>query len=118
MQLTRVQKCTNTIERGRTYHKSVAVIFAPQLLQIGNDQWPHTDDVGDSIQKKRHTQVSSQDGLSQSGARRHPISCLSALQPIDYKFRYGKPVRTTEHTGGCSLPAAFEQAKITTWVVN
>ena len=114
----RVRKCTNTIERGRSYHKTIAVNFASRLLQIGYVQWPHTDDAGYYIHKMRHTEVISQDGLLQSGARGHPISCLSTFQPLDNKFDHGKPVRTTEHTGSCPLQAAFEQTQIKTWVVN
>ena len=75
----RVQKCNNTIKRERPYHKTPAVIFASRLLQIGDDQWPHTDDVGYNIHKMRHTQVIGQDGLLQSGAKGHLISCLGVF---------------------------------------
>ena len=74
-----MRKCTNTIKRGRPYHKTIAVIFASRLLQIRDDQWPHTDDVGYNIHKMRHTQVIGQDGLLQSGARGHPISLMGVI---------------------------------------
>ena len=90
-------KCTNTIERGRPYHKTIAITFAPHLFQIGDDQWSHTDDVGYNIHKMRHTQVIGKDGLCQRGAKGHPISGLSAFQPIDYEFGRCKSVQTTEH---------------------
>ena len=115
----RVRKCTNTTKTERSYHKIIAVIFASRLLQIGEEQWPHTNDVGYNIHRMRHTQVISQDGLLQSGAtRRRPTSCLSAFQPIDNEFGQGKPVQTTEHTGNCTLQTPFKQAKIKELVVN
>ena len=66
-------------QKGRPYHKTIAIIIAPRLLQIGDDQWPHADDVGYNINKMRHTQVVGQDGRFQSGARGHPVTCLSTL---------------------------------------
>ena len=107
-----------TIKRGRVYHKTIAVLFASRLFQIGENQWPHCDDVGYNIHNMRHTQVISQGDFPQSGATGHPISCLSASQPIDYKFGHGKPVQRTEHTGRCPLQTAFEQTQIEIWVVN
>ena len=41
---TWARKSTDTMERGRPYHKTIAVIFASRLLQVvqvGGDQWPH-----------------------------------------------------------------------------
>ena len=85
---------------------------------MGDDQWPHTDDVGYNVHKVRHTQVISQDGFSQSDARGHRNSSWSAFQSIDYDSGHGKSVQTTEHTRSCPLQTAFEQAKIKTWVVK
>ena len=90
-------------KRGRPYHKTIAIVFASRLLQIGKDQWPHTDDVGDNIHKMRHSQVIGQDDLLQSGNRGHPIARLSALQPIDDEFVHGVPVQTAELTGSSPL---------------
>ena len=90
-------------QRGRPYHKTIPITFAPRLLQIGDDQGPHTDDVGYNIQTMRHTQVVGQDGLFQSGARKHPITSLSTFRPIDDEFGHGEPVPTIEHTGSCPL---------------
>ena len=106
------------IERDKPYHKTTAVTFASRLLQIGDDQWPHANDVGYNVHKMRHTQVNRQNGLSQSGAREHPITCLSAFRPIDHEFGQGNRVQNTDHIGSCPLQTAFEQAKIKTWVVN
>ena len=87
-------------------------------FQIGDDQWPHTDDVGYISHKMRHTQVHSQDGLLWSGARGNPIACLRAFEQIDKEFGHGKTVQTTEHTGNCPLQTPFKQAKIKEWRVN
>ena len=99
----RVQKNSNMIKRERPCHKTIAIIFAPRLLRIGDDQWPHADDVGYNINKMRHTLVLGQDALFQSGARGHPIMRLSTFQPIDDEFGHVEPVQTTEHTGSCPL---------------
>ena len=104
----RLRKCTNTIKRGRPYHKTIAIIFASHLPQIGDDQWPHTDDVRYKIHKMRHTQVISKGGLFQSGAKGHPIVCLSSFQPIENELGPGKPVQTTEHTGSCPLQTTLK----------
>ena len=74
VQQMRARKCTNTINE-----EDITVIFASRLFQIGDDQWPHIDDVGYNIHKMTHTQVIGQDGLIQSGARGHPVACLSAF---------------------------------------
>ena len=64
---TWVWKCTNTIERGRLYHKTIVVIFGSGLLQIGDDQGPHTNDSGHNVHKMRHNQIICQNGFSQRG---------------------------------------------------
>ena len=113
-----VRKCTNTIKRGRPYHKTIAFIFASRLLQTRDDQWPHADDVGYNINKMRHTQVVSQDGLFQCGARGHPITRFSTFNPIDDEFGHSEPVETTEHTGSCPLQTPSKQANIKESLVN
>ena len=79
-QLMRVQTVhQHDQKRGRSHHKTITIVFAPRLLQIGNNQGPNADDVGDNVKKMRHTQVVGQDGLFQSGARGHPITRLSTF---------------------------------------
>ena len=102
-QSMRVRKCTYMTKRGRPYHKTVAIIFAPCLLQIGDDKVPHADDVGYNINKMRHTQFVGQNGLFQSGARGQPITCLSTLQPIHDELGHRETVQATEHAGSCPL---------------
>ena len=99
-------------KRGRPYHKTIAIVFASRLLQIGNNQGPNTDDVRNNVNKMWHTQVVGQDGLFQSGARGHPITLLSTFQPIDDEFGHRQPVQTSKHIGGCPLLAPSEQPKI------
>ena len=90
-------------KRGRPYHKTIAIVFASRLLQIGDKQGPNADAVGQNVNKIRHTQVVGQDSLYQSGATRHPITRLSTFQPIDDEFGHREPVQTPEHTGSCPL---------------
>ena len=47
---------------------AIAVIFASRFLQIGDDQWLHTNDVGHNVHNMRHTQIVRQDDLPQSEA--------------------------------------------------
>ena len=105
-------------KRGRPYHKTIALISASRLLQIGEDQGPHTDVVGHYIPKIGHTQVIGQDGFFQSGARGHPIVCLSAFQSVNDEIGHGKPVQATEHTVSCPLQTPFKHSKIKKRVVN
>ena len=105
-------------KRGRPYQKTIAIIFASRLLQIGDNQGPHADDVGYNINKMRHTQVVGQDGFFQSRARGHLITRLSTLQPIHNKFGHCESVQAAEHTGSCSLQTPSKEAKIENWVVN
>ena len=87
----------DTLPQGYRHHLCV------RLLQIGDDQGPHADNVGCNINKMRRTQVLGQDGLFQSGARGHPIARLSTFQPIDDEFGHGEPVQTAKYTGSCPL---------------
>ena len=43
--------------RGRPYHKTIPVVFASHLLQIGENQGPNANDVGDDVDQMWHTQV-------------------------------------------------------------
>ena len=90
-------------KRKRPYHKTIAIVVASRLLQIGDNQGPDADNVGDNLHKMRHTQVVGQDGLFQSGARGHPITRLSTFQPIDNEYGHREPVQPPEHTGSCPL---------------
>ena len=90
-------------KRGRTYQKTIPIVFASRLLQIGDNQGPNADDVGNNVDEMWHTQVVGQDGLFQSGTRGHPITRLSALQPIHNELGHCEPVQTPEHTGRCTL---------------
>ena len=79
-QLNRVRKqrrCDQT--RERPYHKTIPVVFASRFLQIGDNQGPNADDVGNDVDQMGHTQIVGQNGLLQSGARGHPIPRFSAL---------------------------------------
>ena len=90
-------------KRGKPYHKTIAIVFASRLLQIGDNQGPNADDVGDNVIKMWHTQVVGQDGLFQSGARGHPIKLFSTFQPIDDELGHCEPVQTPKRTGSCPL---------------
>ena len=65
--------------RRRHYHKTIPVVFASRLLQIGDNQGPNANDVGNDVDQMWHTQVVGQVGLFQSGTGGHPIRRLSAL---------------------------------------
>ena len=65
--------------RRKPYHKTIPVVFASRLLQIGDNQGPNANDVGNDVDQMWHTQVVGQDGLFQSGTGGHPIPRLSAL---------------------------------------
>ena len=41
-------------KRGRPYHKPIAIVFASHRLQLGDNQGPNADDVGDNVHKMRH----------------------------------------------------------------
>ena len=86
--------------------------------QVGDNQGPSADDVGNDVDKMWHTQVVGQDGLFQSGTRGHPIASLSALQPIHNEFGHCEPFQTPEHTRRCPLSAPSKQPKIENWVIK
>ena len=88
------------------------------FLQIGDNQGPNTDDVGNNVNKMWHTQVVGQDGLFQSKARGHPITRLNTFRPIHNEFSHCETVQAAEHTRGGPLQATSEQPKIENWVVN
>ena len=104
--------------RKRSYHKTIPIVFASRLLQIGDNQGPDAYDVGNDVDQMGHTQIVGENGLFQCGARRHPIPRLRALQSIDDEFRHSQPVQTPEDTGGRPLQATSKEPKIKDWVVN
>ena len=91
------EKCTNTKKEERPYHKTIPIVFASRLLQVGDNEGPNADDVGNHVDQMGHTQIVGQDGSVQSGTGGHPIPRLSALQPIDDEFRHSQPVQTPKH---------------------
>ena len=107
-----------TKKKGRPYHKTIPIVFASRLLQIGDNQGPNAYDVGNDVDQMGHTQIVGQNGFLQSGARGHPIPRLSTLQSIDDEFRHSQPVQTPEHTRGGPLQATSKEPKIKDWVVN
>ena len=67
-QLNRVRKqrrCDQT--RERPYHKTIPIVFAPRLLQIGDNQGPDAYDVGNDVDQMGHTQIVGENGLFQYG---------------------------------------------------
>ena len=118
-QLRRVRKqrrCDQTAER--PYHKTIPIVSASRLLQIGDNQGPDAYDVGNDVDQMWHTQIVGENGLFQGGAERHPIPRLSALQAIDDELSHSQPVQTPEHTRGGPLQATSKEPKIKDWVVN
>ena len=103
-------------KRGRPYQKTIPIVFASRTLQIGDNQGPKVDDIGNNVNKMWHTQVVGQDGFFQSGTRGHPITRLITFQPIHNEVGHCEPVQTPEHTGGCPLQAPSKQSKIENWV--
>ena len=76
----RVQETAPTRpKRGRPYHKTIPIVFASRLLQVGDNQGPNADNVGNHVEQMGHTEIVGQYGSPQSGPGGHPIPCLSVL---------------------------------------
>ena len=43
-----------SIKKGRSYHKTITVIFSPCFLEKCNNQGPHSHNIGHDINKFRH----------------------------------------------------------------
>ena len=89
--ITYIRKSTNTIKRGRRYHKTIAVNFTSRFLRIGDDQWPHANKISHNAHNMRHTQVTCHYNLSQSGAK-DILSRISAFfSRLTLKFVMASP---------------------------
>ena len=109
---------TGNTKQGRSYHKTITIVFSPCFLEKRDNQGPHSHDVRHNINKFRHRKTTGQDGLLQRRSRSHPVATLRPLQPVDDKLRHGVRVQGTENTRGRLLKAPFEEAQIEQWVLD
>ena len=107
------------VKKGRSYHKTITVVFLPCFLQKRNDQGPHSHNVGHDFNEFGHRETAGQNGLLQRGSRRHPIATLGPLQPVHNELRHGVRVQSPEHTRRSLLKATlFKEAQIEQWLFD
>ena len=70
------------------YHQAVAVSLSTSLFEVDNDERPHPHDVADELNKRRHRQLSSDDGTAKTRSGHHPIAMFGTLQSRDNELRH------------------------------
>ena len=75
------------------YHKAVAVSLPTSLLEVHHDERPHSHDVADDLNKRRHRQLSSDDGTAKTRSGHHPIAMFGTLQSRDNEFRHREGIQ-------------------------
>ena len=70
------------------YHYAVAVSLSTSLLEVDNDKSSHSYDIADDLKKRRHRELSGDDGTTKTGTWHHPVAMLCTLQTLDKKLRH------------------------------
>ena len=96
----------------------IAVIFYPCLLQVRNDQRPHSHKIGHDVREFWHAKFAAYNSFLQCWSRSHPIRILSPLQPVHNELRQRVGVHSSKHTRCSSLKAAFEKAQVKQRILN
>ena len=107
-----------TSKQGRSYHKTITVIFSPCFLEKRNYQGPHSHNIRHNINKFGHRKTTGRDGLLQRRTRSHPVATLRPFQSVDDKLRHGVRVQGSKNTRGSLLKTAFEEGQIEQWVLD
>ena len=63
-------------------------MFSTSLFEVQHNERPHSHDVADDVNKRRHRQLSGDDGTAKTGSGHHPITMFGTLHTHDNKFRH------------------------------
>ena len=80
-----IRSCGNNIQRRRSYHKTITVIFSPCLLQVQDNETPHSQDFGQDVHVFCHAKTAACDGFLQCWSRSQPIATLCPLSLFTMK---------------------------------
>ena len=69
-------------------HQAVAVSLHTSLVEVHHDERPQSHDVADDLNKRRHRQLSSDDGTAKTRSGHHPIAMFGTLRSRDNEFRH------------------------------
>ena len=105
-------------QKGRSYHKTITIVFSPCFFQKRNDQGPHSHNIGHDIIEFGHRETAGYDGLPQRRPRSHPIATLRPLQSGHNELRQGVRVQSLKNTRRSLLKTTFKEAQIEQWVFN
>ena len=111
-QYARVQNSGSERKKGRSYHKTITVVFSPCFFQKRHDQGPNSHNVGHDYNKFGHCETARSDGLLQRRSRSHPVATLSPLQPVHDELCHGVRIQSSKNTRRSLLKATFEEAQI------
>ena len=84
-------------QRKRSFHKTIAVIISPCLLQLRNNQRPHSHNIGHNVQESSHATSASYHGFLQCWSGSHPIAILCPLQRVHDELRHRVGTQNAKH---------------------
>ena len=99
------------------YHLGVAVGFSPSLSKVDHDKRPHSHDIADDLKKRRHWQLSCNDGTTKTGTWHHPDAMLCPIQACDNNFRHRGGIQKFKDGRSYLLQARFQEKPIEYWVL-
>ena len=114
----RVQDTTKKNRRVRPYHKTVAIITIPSLLEIGHIQWTHTEEFGNHFHKNGHDKFIGDDGFLQTRTISYLTTTFGSFEPVQNKLHHSVRVQTTAKASFSWFKTSLEQAQTKAWVFH
>ena len=90
------------------FHSAVAVSLSTSLPVVDHDERPHSHDVADYLNKRRHRQLSRDDGTTKTGTRHHPVAMLCTLQTCNNKIHHREGIQRSKEGRGQLLQASLQ----------
>ena len=106
------------VKKGRSYHKTITVVFSPCFFQKRNNQGPQSHIIGNDINEFGHRETAGYDGLLQRRSRSHPVATLRPLQSVHDELCHGVRIQSSKNTRRSLLKATFEEMQIEQWVFD
>ena len=73
---------------------------SPKLLKVDHDDRPHSHNVAEDLKKRRHWQLSCNDGTTETGMWHHPVAMLCALQTRNNKLYHREGIQRSKEGRG------------------
>ena len=96
----------------------MAVSLPTSLLEVHHDERPHSPDVADDLNKRRHRQLSSDNGTAKTRSRHHPIAMFGTLQSPDNEFRHCEGIKRSKDGRWHFLQPPLQETQIKNGILH